>query len=403
MLHDATCASPVLVEERNIVVDGDGANFSDVYIDSFQATYDTPTCGNGRQQSPEAIFAVTLAAGERVVLAETGPLEAALKIKRGGCDDTAGICVASELRGDEARGAAYTAVEDVEELTLMVASATVEAAESPFEISIKVLGPEDCEVDGDENGDGLADCDEPFCFGYPGVCDLQERNCKDRGDNDADGLEDCDDPDCADARVCLPAQAVYETFSFGEFDLEGRTLVWTADAAEAQGYSYTTFESPGLPDVPGSGAVSASLVLGYRDSAPVALANRIEFFGVSYDTLYVGSDGYVTFEPAIADPNIELASLLTWPMVATLLTHLSPDEGGSVTVDQFAEHVTITFQDVLGRDVEGDEGPNTFQTRIFHNGDIDMTWLEVLDDVAAQIGVSSSGSYAYGPVDLSEM
>ena len=61
--------------------------------------------------------------------------------------------------------------------------------------------PEICDDGIDNNGNGLVDCDDPWCFSAlhcrPEICD----NGKDDNGN---GLVDCDDPQCADALNCQP-------------------------------------------------------------------------------------------------------------------------------------------------------------------------------------------------------
>ncbi len=54
---------------------------------------------------------------------------------------------------------------------------------------------EDCDTEGDEDGDGLADCEDPDC------ADVCVEDCETEGDEDQDGLADCEDPDCVD--VCV--------------------------------------------------------------------------------------------------------------------------------------------------------------------------------------------------------
>ena len=54
---------------------------------------------------------------------------------------------------------------------------------------------EDCGSEGDEDGDGLADCEDPDC------ADVCVEDCESEGDEDQDGLADCDDPDCFDLCV----------------------------------------------------------------------------------------------------------------------------------------------------------------------------------------------------------
>lgn len=51
----------------------------------------------------------------------------------------------------------------------------------------------------DDNGNGLIDCADPYCFGKPACT---ESSCSDLVDNDFDSLVDCLDSDCALADVC---------------------------------------------------------------------------------------------------------------------------------------------------------------------------------------------------------
>lgn len=54
------------------------------------------------------------------------------------------------------------------------------------------LGPEDCTTSGDEDGDGLADCEDADCF----VASTCVEVCEGGADEDGDGLVDCVDDDC---------------------------------------------------------------------------------------------------------------------------------------------------------------------------------------------------------------
>ena len=61
---------------------------------------------------------------------------------------------------------------------------------------------ENCFMAGDEDGDGLEECDDPNCTYYVGCLSLE--NCTNTLDDDGDGLVDCDDPDCANFGGCDP-------------------------------------------------------------------------------------------------------------------------------------------------------------------------------------------------------
>jgi hypothetical protein len=82
-----------------------------------------------------------------------------------------------------------------------------DAADSSLDAGDSGPPVEDCENEGDENADGVADCMAPECDGQqgpanpnPGICELgTETTCGDNYDNDADGLIDCADSDCFNA------------------------------------------------------------------------------------------------------------------------------------------------------------------------------------------------------------
>jgi hypothetical protein len=64
-----------------------------------------------------------------------------------------------------------------------------------------VCDGENCNNFVDDNGNGLIDCADPDCFIFPN-CSTEQ--CYDAIDNDGDGLVDCDDPDCSGSSDCIP-------------------------------------------------------------------------------------------------------------------------------------------------------------------------------------------------------
>lgn len=61
-------------------------------------------------------------------------------------------------------------------------------------------GYEDCSNTVDDDGDGLADCVDPECWGISGC--TTETDCTNGQDEDLDGATDCADSDCAGAPGC---------------------------------------------------------------------------------------------------------------------------------------------------------------------------------------------------------
>ncbi|MGE4619457.1 MAG: hypothetical protein AAEJ04_06585, partial [Planctomycetota bacterium] len=70
-----------------------------------------------------------------------------------------------------------------------------------LDVTLTPLAAEDCLTPGDEDGDGLADCDDPDCVASPNC--IEAGNCGDNIDNDGDGNTDCADADCAADLACL--------------------------------------------------------------------------------------------------------------------------------------------------------------------------------------------------------
>lgn len=64
-------------------------------------------------------------------------------------------------------------------------------------------GPETCDNNQDDNGDGKTDCADPLCFSEA-VCGMGgAEDCINGVDDDADLAADCADPDCAEFPACI--------------------------------------------------------------------------------------------------------------------------------------------------------------------------------------------------------
>ncbi len=61
---------------------------------------------------------------------------------------------------------------------------------------------ENCVNGSDDNGDGLADCEDPQCVAHAACIPMREMNCANGVDDDDDGFIDCSDPDCQQSIEC---------------------------------------------------------------------------------------------------------------------------------------------------------------------------------------------------------
>ncbi|MCP4504410.1 MAG: lamin tail domain-containing protein, partial [Deltaproteobacteria bacterium] len=250
--------------------------------------------------------------------------------------------------------------------------------------------PEDCEVVGDEDNNGVSDCDDATCFGFAGVCDAAELNCGDGGDNDGDGLTDCEDViDCGADAACLPAQGVFESFATDEFDLNGMDVLFTPNAGAVDGFDFSVEPNTGFVDAAGSGTITGTLALGDDGAVQYTFYPGFEFpfYGQNYTSMFVGSNGSITF--GIGDTYASSTSngFFSRPRIAGFDKDLDPSRGGTVTVDEYADRIVVTFEDVPDYDPTTNL-LQTFQMVLFADGSVVLAYDTIALSGTAFVGVS---------------
>ncbi|HEO70337.1 MAG TPA: hypothetical protein ENN80_03675, partial [Candidatus Hydrogenedentes bacterium] len=180
-------------------------------------------------------------------------------------------------------------------------------------------------------------------------------------------------------------QPDYFTELFGsDNDLSNMCLLLVPDGS-ADFYTACIQETTALPVNP---ADSATLALGDDDSRIVSLGSgaEVSLYGMSYDHLYVGSNGYITFGDGDTTYRESLLSHFALPRVAGLFDDLNPSSGGRVSWSQLPESVVVTYQNVPQY---GTSSTVTFQIQLFFDGAIQVTWLEI--DVTDGLAGISAG------------
>ena len=253
---------------------------------------------------------------------------------------------------------------------------------------------ERCDDGIDNDDDGYTDCDDWDCFGVEPVC-TNERNCSDGHDNDRDGAIDCDDADCGGIPPCdAVARGYWESFdSEGEFDLEETAVFFVAEEGEPNGY--VVFTEPGFPfylEEPGDGEISMELRLSDDDfeEYDLRLMDGVEFYGERYRSIFVGSNGFVSFGEGSSSTSSAARTHFQLPAISGYRTDLDPRSGGRVVVDEWFDHVTVTFDSVP---FFGEPGRvrNSFQIVIMEDGSLAIQYLEIGDRRGGTIGVSDGG------------
>jgi hypothetical protein len=327
----------------------------------------------------EAVYAVDLAAGDELVVQELSRLSASISLQA--TCGPAEPCLASVTDPfDESAQLRYTATADG--MVYVIVEASGGGAWLDYDIRIDLATPEACSGGVDEDVDGLADCDDPDCFGLP-PCDVAEVNCADGADNDGDDLVDCADPDCDAAAPCIAYQGVYQIFDAGDpFDLSGSSVTFTPDDAAPNGYLWSVATGvTGFAVEPGTGTTSTTLVLAddsFREHDLTTMAG-VELYGVTYTTLFVGSNGFVSFASGSTTYVPTVEALFSQPIVAMLWSDLNPAAGGTVTVDEDVDRVVVTFAGVPFFSGPGVPGtPNDFQAIFDADGSIELVYPNVV-------------------------
>jgi len=136
---------------------------------------------------------------------------------------------------------------------------------------------------------------------------------------------------------------------------------------------------------------------GYRD---IVLKDAgFPFFGVSYDTIYVGANGYITFTRGDTTARISPTALASeLPRIAPLWADLEVVSSGAIYYKRIDGRHVITWE---GAGQPSYDGASTFQAALYDDGRIAFVYRKVKAH-AALVGISPGGSAAEPrPVDFS--
>ena len=175
------------------------------------------------------------------------------------------------------------------------------------------------------------------------------------------------------------------------FDLAGVGLRFEPTSA---GYDLTPGDASFRP------IVGRELALGDDDTAPQTLGFSFPYYGRRFSSLFVNSDGNVTFAEAdIASTARGFSRLLDGPpRIAPLFADLDPSSGGHVFVESSADVFAVTWCAVPGFD-----SPKTItmQVVLTPQGTVDLRYRGGSNDLGEGIAaISPGGSAAFTPADL---
>jgi hypothetical protein len=182
-------------------------------------------------------------------------------------------------------------------------------------------------------------------------------------------------------------------------DLDNRTFTWVPSANVS---SYTLCQSPAttLPVDPTGGTV-LSLTDDSFATVPLTGGQTVKLYGVPYSSVFVGSNGYLTFTAGESSLGESYATHFNKPRVSALFDDLNPNATGSgkVSYKQLADRLTVTYLNVFEFSTNV---PNTFQISMFFDGRITITYLDIgITDGLAGLSGSVTQSVDFSPSDLS--
>jgi hypothetical protein len=175
------------------------------------------------------------------------------------------------------------------------------------------------------------------------------------------------------------------------FDLAGKGLTFAPNGA-------------GGFDVRGGDAafqreLGTRLTLGDDDASNVPAAFNVSFFGQSYASAFVNSDGNITFgEADTASTERDVSRFLTGaPRLAVAFADLDPSAGGAVFVNATSDAFTVTWCNVPGFE---DPKKLTAQAVVARDGTIGIKVASTTTRTDAIVGVSPGRTNIFRPADL---
>lgn len=112
---------------------------------------------------------------------------------------------------------------------------------------------------------------------------------------------------------------------------------------------------------------------------------QVSVYGTLYSSIYVGSNGYLTFTGSDSTYSESPSAHFGQPRVSALFDDLNPSLGGTVSWKQLSDRAVVSW---VGISEYGTSNSNTFQIELFFDGRIAISHLDI--DVAdAIVGLSA--------------
>jgi subtilisin family serine protease len=161
------------------------------------------------------------------------------------------------------------------------------------------------------------------------------------------------------------------TEEFGPFDLSSLRVLFTPQVSLEAYQACTRPGNGSFPTDPTGGTV---LPLSDDDWELVSVGNgnTVKLYGVAYGSIYVGSNGYITFGTGDTDYTESLEDHFDTPRISANFDDYNPASGGTVSYRRLSDRLAVTW---IGVYEYGTTNPNSFQIELFYDGRIRFTYL----------------------------
>jgi subtilisin family serine protease len=171
-------------------------------------------------------------------------------------------------------------------------------------------------------------------------------------------------------------------------DLNNKSIIFVPEGAGD--YQALTHSISALPT-----SVSGSTLLSLKDDSAraICLSKPVYFYGTAYTRLYIGSNGYVTFDNADTEYRSIPAYHFGRKRLSVFFQDLDPTLRGQVYWKEFSDRVAISWINMALYNSAA--ATSTFQAELYHDGKIRLSWLKV-SSANPIVGFSQGGGI---PVD----
>lgn len=179
---------------------------------------------------------------------------------------------------------------------------------------------------------------------------------------------------------------------FNEFNLQSKTVEFTP-VTDRQG-RFLGYDAV-LLDAGFITEQGRRVILGDNDSAELSLPFTFPFFGTPRQSLFINSNGNLTFDSGDPDPSpTEFKFVTKQPRISPLWNDFDPSRTGLVFFTASADRFTVTWQSVP--EIGDPQGAprSTFQATLFASGRIRLSYSRV-ESVKGLVGISPGGRTAF--------